>query len=130
GQPRRAGEPSLLCSAVVSSVLFVPPPGLRRASVPRRSPRCARRFHRPRQAPHRSHGSTRRRGPGCPPATPCHTGSATPTSPPPCPSRKALVGASESFQELPGSRQSPSLGSFKRTPNQGSFPRPALTGFP
>jgi hypothetical protein len=43
--------------------------------------------------------------------------------------RRALVGASESFQELPGSRQSPHLGSFKRTPNQGSFPPPALPGF-
>ncbi len=32
------------------------------------------------------------------------------------PSRRALVGVSESFQELPGSRQSPHH-SFKRTPN-------------
>ena len=62
-------------------------------------------------------------------ATPCHTGSGTAASAPAWPSRRALVGASESFQELPGSRQSPHLGSFERTPNQGSFPHPALPGF-
>ena len=45
------------------------------------------------------------------------------------PSRRALVGAFESFQGLPGSRQSPHLSSLKRTPNQGSFPPPALPGF-
>ena len=62
-------------------------------------------------------------------ATPCHRGSGTAASAPAWPSRRALVGASESFQELPGSRQSPHLGSFERTPNQGSFPPPALPGF-
>ena len=70
-----------------------------------------------------------RRGRGCLHATPCHTGSGTAASAPAWPSRRALVGASESFQELPGSRQSPHLGSFERTPNQGSFPPPALPGF-
>jgi hypothetical protein len=50
-------------------------------------------------------------------------------SAPAWPSRRALVGASEFFQELPGSRQSPHLSSLKRTPNQGSFPPPALPGF-
>ena len=92
-------------------------------------PQCARKSPRPGRTLHRSHGSTRRRRPGCPPATLCRTGSETAASAPAWPSRRALVGASESFPELPGSRQSPGLGSFERTPNQGSFPPPVLPGF-
>src|SRR5262249_53387207 len=69
----------------------------------------------------------RRHGRECLHATLCRTGSETDASAPAWPSRRALVGASESFLELPGSRQSPLLGSFKRTPNQGSFPPPVIT---
>jgi len=44
--------------------------------------------------------SRHRRGPGCLRATPCHTGSGTAASAPAWPSHRALVGASESFQEF------------------------------
>jgi len=69
----------------------------------------------------------RRAGRECLHATPCRTGSGTVASAPAWPSRRALVGASESFPELLGSRQSPPLSSFKRSPEPGLLSSPVIT---
>jgi hypothetical protein len=91
--------------------------------------RCRQRFPRPHPARRHSTGRARRRGRGCLRATPCHRGNGI--------AGRCLFGLHvERSLELPdlfGSCQAhanpPHLGSFERTPNQGSFPPPALPGF-
>ena len=66
-------------------------------------------------------------GRGCLLATPCRTRSGTAASAPAWPSHRALVGASESFPELPGSRQSPLLSSLRAHPEPGPLSSPGIT---
>jgi hypothetical protein len=100
------------------------------STAPLRMRRCARRSPRPRRAPRRSHGSTHTRERGCLHATLCHTGSGTAASAPAWPSRRALVGASESVQGLPGSRQSPCSRLVQAHPEPGLLSSPGITRVP
>jgi hypothetical protein len=116
GPRRSTWESSPVSPAAVCSVLSESPPAMRRATVPPPVHRCGQRCLRPHRARRRSHGSRRRHGRGGLHATLCHTGSGTAASAPAWPLRRALVGASESVLELPGSRQSPLFSARSSTP--------------
>ena len=109
------------------SVLFEPPPAVRRASAPPRMPRCARRSPRPRRARRRSHGSRHTRARGCLHATPCHTGRGTAASAPAWPSRRAPVGAVRIFSGVTRLTPISSPRLVRAHPEPGLLSSPGIT---
>src|SRR5262249_60342505 len=104
-----------------------PPRGRDGPRAPLGTPGWRRGSRRPPPPHRRSHGSTHKRGPGCLRATPCHTKSESAVLAPAWPSCRALVGASESVPELPGSTPISCSPLVRAHPEPGLLSSPAIT---